>query len=117
MDPRLFVSTEVHARTVKLPDGTEAEFYFRELPAIELRRQHIAETSPDPEVRDAAIARLISVGLVDVDGKPLLSVERAAQLKTSVAGQMVQHIMEISGFAREAEQGNGSAPRSSSGTR
>lgn len=98
MDKGLFVSTEVHARTVKLPDGSEAEFHFRELPAIEMRRQHLAETSADPEIRENAIARLISVGLCTADGKPAVTAELAAQLKTSVAGQMVTHIMAVSGF-------------------
>jgi len=99
----LFVSSEVHARKVTLPDGTEAEFYFRELPAIELRRQHLAETSTDPDVRDGAIARLIAVGLCDVEGKPVLTQAQAAQLKPSVAGQMVAHVMEVSGFGVQHE--------------
>lgn len=94
----LFVSAEVHARKVTLPDGTEAEFHFKELPAIELRRQHLAETSTDPDVRDGAIARLIAVGLCDLGGKPVLTKAQAAQLKPAVAGQMVAHILEVSGF-------------------
>jgi hypothetical protein len=98
LDTSLFVSAEVHARPVKLPDGTERDFYFRELPAIELRRQHLAETSSDLDVRDGAIARLISVGLCDVEGKSVLTQAQAAQLKPAVAGQMVAHIMEVSGF-------------------
>lgn len=102
----LFVSAAVQARSVTLPDGTEAEFHFRELPAIELRRQHLAETSADPEIRDAAIARLISVGMCDVDGKPVITQAEAAQLKPAVAGQMVAHILEVSGFGVQPA-GNG----------
>jgi len=102
MNPALFASTEAHARKVKLPDGKEEVFYFRELPSVEMRRQHLAETSTDPEVRDKAIARLISVGLCTVDSKPVLSIEQAATLKSSVAGQMVTHIMEVSGFGAAA---------------
>lgn len=98
----LFVSTEVHVRKVTLPNGKKADFYFRELPAVEMRRQHLAETSADPEVRDKAIARLISVGLCTADGKPAISLERAAALKSRVAGQMVAHIMDVSGFGASA---------------
>jgi len=110
LDNALFASTDVHPRSVVLPDGSTATFHFRELPAIELRRQHLAETSEDVAVRDGAIARLISVGLCDADGRPAITAEDAARLKPAVAGQFVSHIMEVSGFGvpkEDAELGNG----------
>lgn len=98
LNPALFASTEAHPRKVTLPDGSEVELHFREIPAIELRRQHLAETSDDPAVRDGALARLISVGLCNADGTPAITQAQAAQLRPAVAGQMVSHILALSGF-------------------
>lgn len=98
LNPALFASVEAHPRKVTLQDGTEVELYFREIPAIELRRQHLAETSDDPAVRDGALARLISVGLCNEDGTPAITPEQAGQLRPAVAGQMVTHILALAGF-------------------
>lgn len=98
LDQRFFATTQVHARTVTLPDGTAAELHFRELPSVELRRQHLAETSDDQATREAAVARLISVGLCDAEGQPVITVEQAANLKPTVSAQMLSHILEVCGF-------------------
>jgi hypothetical protein len=97
----MFASKDVHADTVTLPSGEKAQFYVRELPDAEFRKLW----------QDADRAKLIAATICDEDGKPVLTVEQAAQLKPIVAAELQQVAMKHSGFGdkatdAQAEAGN-----------
>jgi len=90
----MFASKDVHADTVTLPNGDKAQFHVRELPDAEFRKLW----------QDADRAKLIAATICDEDGKPVLTVAQAAQLKPVIAHQLQQVAMKHSGFGGEAEE-------------
>lgn len=94
----LFLSEALNKRAIRLPDGTEHVLYFKEAGSGAFRAYWRAEA--DPESQDLAAARLIAASLVNVDGTPAISVERAAQLKPAVSGQILAVILEVNGFVQ-----------------
>lgn len=97
LDESLFVSTAVQERTVKLPDGKQHVLFFKELPAVEFRRFYLASQSSDEDVRVYAIAKLISMGMCDADGKSAITAERAAQLKAGAMNEIFMALMDVNG--------------------
>jgi len=88
----MFASKNVHADTVTLPNGDKAQFHVRELPDVEFRKLY----------QENDRAKLIAATICDEDGKPVLTVAQAAQLKPLVAANLQQVAMKHSGFGVEA---------------
>lgn len=94
----LFVSSEIQAHEVKLPDGSVHTLHFKELPAVEFRKFQLAEQSDDEDVRSSSIAKLIAASLVEPDGKPALTYKQALQLNGMAANAITEVILKVNGF-------------------
>jgi hypothetical protein len=114
----LFVSAEIQAREVELPDGSKHTLHFKELPAYEFRRFQIAEQSDNDEKRAASMARLIAASLCDPEGKPAITESKAKTLNAKAMNSIMTAILEVNGFRVGGELGNdlGSAEMTGSGT-
>lgn len=99
LDESLFVSADVHAREITLPDGKMHTLHFKEVASSEFRRFQIAETSDDVESRIKAPATLIAASLCEADGKPAITIAKAMKLKQPVAKAMIDAILEVNGYA------------------
>lgn len=97
LDKAFFVAVEVQARKVTLPDGTEHELHFKELPATEFRRFGLAENSDDENVRIGSIAKLICASLCEADGKPALTYDQALQLNASATNAIFEQVLFVNG--------------------
>lgn len=108
----LFVSSAIHEREVKLPDGSVHKLHFKELPAIEFRKFQLAEASDDDEVRASSMTKLIVGSLCEPDGKPAITLKEAAKLNSPAANALVAAILDVNGFGEkkdsQAETANGS---------
>jgi hypothetical protein len=96
-----FAAAEVQAREVELADGSKHTLHFRELPAMEFRKFHIAETSDNEEIKASSIAKLITASLVNEDGKPAITYAQAQQLKGSAANALMTAILDVNGFGKK----------------
>lgn len=96
-----FVATDVKRDKVELSPGVEAEFYVRELPDVEFRKLWA----------DGDRAKLIAACICDEDGKPIMDVAKAGQLKPVLAAKFQAIALKHSGFgdaeATKEEAGNG----------
>lgn len=90
----MFASKDVHADTITLPNGDKAQFHVRELPDVEFRKLW----------SEGDRAKLIAAAICDEDGKPVMNVSQAAQLKPLVAAELQRVAMKHSGFGEEAAQ-------------
>jgi hypothetical protein len=99
---KFFVSTEIHERTVKLPDGSEHLLHFRELPAADFRRFHMAEMSEDEDVRAGSMAKLICACLCEPDGKAAITYKQALQLKPAAANALIGAVLSVNGMKDDA---------------
>lgn len=97
LDKSLFVSTEVHEKKVKLPDGSEHSLFFKELPAVEFRRFALAEQSENDDIKATSIAKLLSVSLCEPDGQPAITFDKALQLKASAMSAIFEAMLEVNG--------------------
>lgn len=95
----MFASKDVHADTVTLPNGDKAQFHVRELPDVEFRKLW----------QDADRAKLIAGTICDENGKPVLTVAQAAQLKPVIANKLQQVALKHSGFGGAAEEAQAEA--------
>ncbi|MBH1556207.1 hypothetical protein I5U12_18705 [Stenotrophomonas maltophilia] len=101
-DLGMFASKDVHADTIALPNGDKAQFHVRELPDAEFRKLWA----------DGDRAKLIAATICDEDGKPVMNVTQANQLKPLVAAELQRVAMKHSGFGDgaaqvQADAGNG----------
>jgi hypothetical protein len=104
LDASLFVGSELHQRTVKLPDGSEHVMHFKELPATAFRSFHIAEQSQDEAVQVGSMAKLIAACLCNPDGTPAVTYAQALQLKTAPSRAIFSEVLSVNGIG---EKGNG----------
>lgn len=95
----MFASRDVRSDTIELPDGKKAQFYVRELPDAEFRKLW----------EEADRSKLIAATICDEDGKPVMNVTQAAQLKPLIAAKLQQVAMTHSGFGDEAEKAQAEA--------
>lgn len=102
-----FVSTQIHERSVLLPDGESHAVHFRELTALEFKRWHDQENSEDPEVRHLAMAHLLVAGVCDPDGKPALTIAQAKKLKGAAMTALVEALLDINGVSAKAKEKQG----------
>jgi hypothetical protein len=89
----MFAPKEVRRDTIELPNGTKAQFYVRAMPDTEFRSIY------DSQDR----SRLIAATICDEDGKPVMTVKQAGELKPIVAKMLQDVSMKHSGFGGEAE--------------
>lgn len=101
----LFVSPAVEKRTVKLPDGSEHEFYFRKVSSYENSRFVTHVHSKIADERADAPNIMVAASVCDAAGKPILSIEKARLLKGEVLDQMFGFAIEVN--RREKAEGNG----------
>lgn len=95
----LFVSDATHERTIKLADGSEHVFHFKELTSKQFRHFAVMERSDDDNKKSESMALLISASLCDASGKAVLTAKDAGRLKPAVSNAMVEKILEINGIA------------------
>lgn len=100
-----FVSPSVNKRTVKLGDGTEHELHFRKVSSYEHSRFIAHAGSKVADERADAPNILVAASLCGADGKPIITVEKARELKGEVLDQMFTHALEVN--RREKPEGNG----------
>lgn len=98
-----FFASEIPVKrtlTLTLTDGriVSQDVFVRELPALEMRKLVMLESSPDEKRVAGALAALISRAICDEDANPVMSEEKAGKLKPTVAGQLRDLIMEVNGF-------------------
>ena len=97
----LFVSSDIQAREVELPDGSTHTLHFKALPAVEFRRFQIAEASDNEEAKAMSMAKLIAVSLCDPDGKPAITAKDAARLSPFAANSIMEAILDVNGFGNQ----------------
>ena len=78
LDQSNFVRADIQEREVELADGKKHKLKFKRLPGVEYYAFATAQRSGDDDLRIKAIARLVSVSLVDDEGNRVLTVEQAA---------------------------------------
>lgn len=104
INPALFASQIPHERTVTLlldnGETVSQVFHIREITAIEMRRQVLAERSGEPERVAMALSNLIAKAVCDAEGGAVMSAEQASALKPIVAGQLRDLIMEVNGLGK-----------------
>lgn len=101
-----FVNADIQEREVELADGKTHTLKFKRLPGVEYYAFATAQRSEDDDLRIKAIARLVSVSLVDDEGNRVLTVEQAAQLK----GDVLNNLLAAANEVNQEKQGNGSTP-------
>lgn len=107
MDASLFISSEVESRTVELGDGSKHVLHFKQLSAADLDRYFIWATSDNEDVQVDAIARLLSKGLCDADGKACLPLERAQALKRPVRDRLMFELLDVNGYGKAKKDAPG----------
>lgn len=104
-----FASPTVHARTVKLADGSEHVLHFRELPALEFRRYAESLRSEDQTTRLDALPRLIVAALCEEEGKDALNLAQARTLKGAPMQAIYDAIVDVNRATPEAAKSEGNA--------
>jgi hypothetical protein len=112
----LFVSDALHERTVKLFDGSEHTFHFREFSAAEYREvQRLARSDSDDD-QDAHRSLLVAISLRAADGSVVLTADKAATLKPSVRDRLYITALQVNGYGQAAAVGNASPSAGTSGS-
>jgi hypothetical protein len=110
MHAAFFVSDELHVRTVKLPDGSEHQLHFKQLPAADFRRHYAAMQSEREEVRANGVAGLIAASVCTPDGKPAMTVKDALRLKVKAEQALAAAVLSVNDMdtppGEAGEQGN-----------
>lgn len=115
LDKSFFVSPEIHAREVELPDGSKHTLHFRQLPAVDFRKFSLSERSDDPDVRANSIADLIASGLCNADGSAAITREQALKLTGPAANALFVHVVEVNKL-QDATPGKESRPEAKTGS-
>lgn len=97
LDESLFVSGEIHERTIELADGKKHRLYFREVAALEFRRLALAERSNDEDVRVNCVARLIAASLCNEDGSAAITADKAQTLKSGPMNAIFAAVLDVNG--------------------
>jgi len=97
MDDDLFVSEQAVERTVRLA-GKDRTIWIREVSHADWFKYAAIASADDLEARAGAQAFIVHKSLVEPDGKPSLTLERAARLKTHVLAALQ---MVINDYRRE----------------
>jgi len=114
MDDDLFVSEQAVERTVRLA-GKDRKVWIREVSHADWFKYAAIAQAGDLETSAGAQAFIVSKSLCEPDGKPSLTLERAAQLKSHVLAALQTIILD---YRKEqaATSGNVAPPAKISGT-
>lgn len=100
----LFVAAnEIAERTVKLADGTEHVLHFRQLENSAFERYALQRSSADVDVAAMAPTNLLVLGVVNPDGTPALTLDKAKLLKRKVHQALFDALLEVNGYGKEAQ--------------
>ncbi|MFC0677527.1 hypothetical protein ACFFGH_06640 [Lysobacter korlensis] len=99
----LLVKPEIHAREVKMPDGSTHTLHFKQISAADFRGYQLDEQSDDASVRTAAMQKLVAASLCEDDGKPALTATEYAQLTIEGLNALFPVVLEVGGFNRKAD--------------
>lgn len=99
-----FVSPSVNKRTVALADGSEHVLYFRQVSSYDYSRYIANAISKVPDERAEAALILVCASLCEADGAPVLTVEKARNLKPEALDPLFAAAMEVN--KREDKPGN-----------
>jgi hypothetical protein len=116
LSPAFFAGDVIETRQVELSDGSIHTLHFRQLTAAEMRRYYAAETSDNPETRANSVAVLIAAGLVEPDGKPAITEERARELNALASKGLVAAILDVCGLSKKEKKDSPPEEPSGSGT-
>jgi len=105
LDAKFFVSAQVHAREVELPDGSKHTLHFKEVPHTEFRRFQLAQESPDESERLRCVAQLIASSLCTASGEPVLSSDKAATLSAAGANALMKAVLGVNAPGRDDAEG------------
>jgi len=97
LDDSLFVGADIHEREVEVGTGKTVKLWFKELPAVDFIRFHSHNASSDEHVRAGAAALLIAACVVNPDGTPAMTYERALQLKSKPLNAIFSAVLEVNG--------------------
>lgn len=106
MDADLFVSEQAVERTVKLA-GKSRTIWIREMSHADWFRYAAIARAGDLETQSGAQAFIVSKSLCEPDGKPALSHEQAANLKSHVLGALQTVILD---YRKEQAATSGNDP-------
>ena len=97
LDDLLFVGADLHERQVEVAKDRKITLWFKELPATDFIRFHALTTSNEESVRVGAQARLIASCVVNPDGTPAMSYEKALTLKLTPLNAIFAAVVEVNG--------------------
>lgn len=97
LDDSLFVGSDIHEREVEVATGKTVKLWFKELPAVDFIRFHAHSGSTDDAVRSGAAALLIAACVVNPDGTPAMTHQRALQLKSKPLNAIFAAVLEVNG--------------------
>lgn len=103
LDASLFVSEQLHERPVTLADGSVHQLKFREVTSAEMRRYQIAESSDDENVRVGSMAVLIAASVMNPDGTPAMTADKARTLKPHVTNALMREILDLNSIGAKAK--------------
>lgn len=89
--------------TLTLDSGevVEQTIHIKEVSALEMRKQVLAETSGDEDRVGKAQAALIAMAVCDADGGQVMTVDQACRLKPGVAADLRDLILEVNGLGKK----------------
>lgn len=102
LDKSLFISDIIHERKVKMPDGSEHVFHFKESPCVEFRRFYLAERATEEDIRAGSMSKLIASSLCTPEGKEVLTFQQALRLTAAAANSIFVAILEVNGYGKDA---------------
>lgn len=91
----LFISTRVTPKEVEMPDGSTPTFHFKEVPNTVVNRFLISQRSRDPEELARAALAVVVGSFCTADGKPVLTFQRASELKREVMDAFFKAALEV----------------------
>jgi len=101
----LFISGDVTAKDVTMPNGETHALHFKQVPASAFRRYRKEMADDDDAISDLAVPRLISASMCDANGAPVLTVERAATLKPAAMNEILGAVLEVNELGPAAKKG------------
>lgn len=112
----LFVSAQIHERTVTLGDGQKHTLFFKELPAVDFRAYQLAEHSADEAVKVTSMPKLIALSVCEPDGTPAMTLDRAKTLRPEVMIAIFHEILNLNRIGAQAKNSSPPEAKSGSGT-
>ena len=97
-----FIDEQVQERTVKLPDGSEHQLHFKQLPASEFRRFFMAMNTKDEEALTGATCRLIAASVCNPDGSRAMTEKDAARLSAMAERAISEAVLDVNGMGQKA---------------